>query len=638
MGKKSKRRTGKQERRSHQKKAGAGGRVEDVSQQGASAEDVRVRVMPRRKKKDPNAPKRACSAYLYYASAMRPVVEQEFPDFLSFGEKQKKIAEKFKALTDYERAQYDDMAAKDRERYEREMEKYTPPSDDSDNDSDYDSDVPPGNLKEKEVVKVKAVASPKDHAPQETLLQQIMDESDPLGINQMLDEILEDFTMWSLSDKADLTPKNFEKMAPHTAKMVISEDFSIELIMGLREKFINDLDLGLKFFQLSKGTEILIEEVNFGSEEDEDAFGREMVEMGIEKRKVCFDPPINIYESFQEVAEKWKESRKACFDECRFYEMPVSEFRSIFENMMLKFVSDEDMMLKFAKDLDMSEYQDGKLFRKFFSHPSTRTQEAKDELEKLLVSLLTLYREMNTCWECKKLGIWLWGNPPICGSCKCATYCSRECQVKHWREGKHKECCESLCLKWSSFQRRKKRVGRALYKDRVYTKPIKVNGIEKECFLHPCESIDYYLCTYACDKHNENDPSSMDVFYENLAKLACGGKHLLFGNETISSKLEEKIRTSYDDVISEFDIKSLVKGELDAMMSSLENLVHTETALTEDELKEISKELSVDRFITLYICFEPLNLGDQMCNKFEIEADLLKKVKSQHDKMKLRMK
>lgn len=100
--------------------------------------------MPRgkgRKKKDPNAPKRACSAYLFYASAIRPAVKEEFPD-LSFGETQKKIAEKYKELTEDEKSKYEDMAATDRQRYEREMENYTPPSDDSDSDSDSDSDVP----------------------------------------------------------------------------------------------------------------------------------------------------------------------------------------------------------------------------------------------------------------------------------------------------------------------------------------------------------------------------------------------------------------------------------------------------------------------------------------------------------------
>merc|ERR1711971_187611 len=67
--------------------------------------------------------------------------KEEFPD-LAFGDTQKKIAEKYKELTGDEKSKFEDMAAKDRERYEREMENYTPPSDDSDSDSDSDSDVP----------------------------------------------------------------------------------------------------------------------------------------------------------------------------------------------------------------------------------------------------------------------------------------------------------------------------------------------------------------------------------------------------------------------------------------------------------------------------------------------------------------
>ena len=126
-----------------------------------------VRVMPRgkaRKKKDPNAPKRARSAYLFFVSAVRDAVKQEFPE-LSFGETQKKLAEKYKQLSKDEKAKYDDMAAKDRERYEREMDNYTPPPDDSDSDSDSDSDrdVPVTNLKKKEEEGDEALASAKDH-------------------------------------------------------------------------------------------------------------------------------------------------------------------------------------------------------------------------------------------------------------------------------------------------------------------------------------------------------------------------------------------------------------------------------------------------------------------------------------------
>jgi hypothetical protein len=79
------------------------------------------------KKKDKNAPKRGSSAFIIFGNDIRAKIKQENPD-ASFGEIGKLISEKWKALSDAEKAPYEEKAAKDRLRYEKEMKSYVPPS------------------------------------------------------------------------------------------------------------------------------------------------------------------------------------------------------------------------------------------------------------------------------------------------------------------------------------------------------------------------------------------------------------------------------------------------------------------------------------------------------------------------------
>jgi len=80
-----------------------------------------------KKKKDPNAPKKALSAYMLYATEHRPTVKAENPG-LSFGELSGKVAADWKALSETDREPYDKKAAEDKKRYEKEKKNYTPPS------------------------------------------------------------------------------------------------------------------------------------------------------------------------------------------------------------------------------------------------------------------------------------------------------------------------------------------------------------------------------------------------------------------------------------------------------------------------------------------------------------------------------
>jgi hypothetical protein len=76
-----------------------------------------------KKKKDPNAPKRGMSAYLYFCQAYRPQFMKRHP-----GQKITDIAKllsvKWRKINGTERAKFDRQAAVDKKRYQREKAKY----------------------------------------------------------------------------------------------------------------------------------------------------------------------------------------------------------------------------------------------------------------------------------------------------------------------------------------------------------------------------------------------------------------------------------------------------------------------------------------------------------------------------------
>ena len=77
-----------------------------------------------RKKKDPNAPKGALSAFMFFNKATRAAVLAETPG-LAFAEVAKKVGEAWKALPAAERTPFDAQAAADKARHKREMAVYT---------------------------------------------------------------------------------------------------------------------------------------------------------------------------------------------------------------------------------------------------------------------------------------------------------------------------------------------------------------------------------------------------------------------------------------------------------------------------------------------------------------------------------
>ncbi|CDS03600.1 hypothetical protein LRAMOSA01002 [Lichtheimia ramosa] len=86
---------------------------ETVSKRSAKTENGK------RSKKDKTGPKRGLSAYMFFSQEMRPKVKEENPD-ASFGTLGKILGEKWKAMSDEEKAPYTAKAEEDKKRYEAE--------------------------------------------------------------------------------------------------------------------------------------------------------------------------------------------------------------------------------------------------------------------------------------------------------------------------------------------------------------------------------------------------------------------------------------------------------------------------------------------------------------------------------------
>ncbi|KAK6501758.1 Non-histone chromosomal protein 6 [Arthrobotrys musiformis] len=88
-----------------------------------------------KKKKDPNAPKRGLSAYMFFANEQRENVRAENPG-IAFGQVGKVLGERWKALTTAQRKPYEDKAKADKQRYEDEKIAYQGGGADEDDEDD----------------------------------------------------------------------------------------------------------------------------------------------------------------------------------------------------------------------------------------------------------------------------------------------------------------------------------------------------------------------------------------------------------------------------------------------------------------------------------------------------------------------
>eukprot|EP00742_Colponemidia_sp_Colp-10_P004110 GILJ01004385.1.p1 GENE.GILJ01004385.1~~GILJ01004385.1.p1 ORF type:complete len:465 (+),score=105.12 GILJ01004385.1:53-1447(+) len=80
-------------------------------------------IRKQRKKKDPRAPKKAFSAYLYFTQEVRPVILAEHGD-VKTPELSKMLSDRWKSLPDEERDRYQKLATADADRYRREKAEY----------------------------------------------------------------------------------------------------------------------------------------------------------------------------------------------------------------------------------------------------------------------------------------------------------------------------------------------------------------------------------------------------------------------------------------------------------------------------------------------------------------------------------
>lgn len=75
----------------------------------------------KKRTKDPNAPKRALSAFFLFCNEERPKVKKDFPSY-AIGDVAKELGKRWEKVTD--RTKFEKLAAEERKKYEAAMEQY----------------------------------------------------------------------------------------------------------------------------------------------------------------------------------------------------------------------------------------------------------------------------------------------------------------------------------------------------------------------------------------------------------------------------------------------------------------------------------------------------------------------------------
>ena len=99
---------------------GATDRIEELSQKYLG-EKLKVKAP-----KDPNKPKRGKSAFMFFCDKYRPdlIAAQKKKGKVNIGEIAKRLGADWKKLKDNQKKSFDVAAAKDKERYEKEIGEY----------------------------------------------------------------------------------------------------------------------------------------------------------------------------------------------------------------------------------------------------------------------------------------------------------------------------------------------------------------------------------------------------------------------------------------------------------------------------------------------------------------------------------
>ena len=95
---------------------------EEHSNHGSHFE-VPQKKSPRKKRKDPNAPKRAVGAYVWFTMDERPKIQKEFKG-IKFADMGKMLGERWRNLNPEEKKKYNLMASEDRKRLQVELKAY----------------------------------------------------------------------------------------------------------------------------------------------------------------------------------------------------------------------------------------------------------------------------------------------------------------------------------------------------------------------------------------------------------------------------------------------------------------------------------------------------------------------------------
>ena len=90
---------------------------------GTMVEEHRPRSRKKRSPRDPDQPKRASGAYVFFTNHMRPIIMQEFPN-IKFTDLGRVMGERWRALTSDEKRRFEELADADKERFSKEIAIY----------------------------------------------------------------------------------------------------------------------------------------------------------------------------------------------------------------------------------------------------------------------------------------------------------------------------------------------------------------------------------------------------------------------------------------------------------------------------------------------------------------------------------
>lgn len=113
----------------------------------------------KRKKRDPYAPKRAMSAYMFFSNSRREELIKKNPD-ASFGQIGKMTGEEWRKVNEEDKKKWQDMATADKERWEKEKQEY-----ESKDSSDEAPPVPKSTQKKSSQKAKSSAGAPSEEAP-----------------------------------------------------------------------------------------------------------------------------------------------------------------------------------------------------------------------------------------------------------------------------------------------------------------------------------------------------------------------------------------------------------------------------------------------------------------------------------------